>query len=699
MKDIYSSDKPITNHQGDRFQRYFFSKRIAETILKRESPDGLVIGLYGAWGEGKSTILNFLEGELSGDSIVVVRFNPWSFSYEDNILTNFYHTLATAFEQKLSSTKERLGKIFGEYGSLGSLGGIDLTKFGESLSKVEPNQLKERINKFIKESGKKLVIIIDDIDRLDKTEIFSLIKLVKVNADFTNTYYVLSFDNDMVASAISERFGDGTKQSGEHFLEKIVQVPLIIPKAQESDLRSFALTQVEDVLNFNKIELSQNEIQSLIKHFDAAILPKIDTPRSALRYSNSISFTFPLLLNEVNYIDLLLIEAVKIFYPDLYNFIRSKSHILLDSYENIYSRNINREVTKAQFITELKDTANITVSELPNILSLLTFLFPRLNELLNNSFRMQFNENVIREKKIGSAHYFKRYFAYAVLKGEISDVEFENFSKNLSVTEEKQIANQLLEFRNSASTDTLISKLRATESKLDDVSAIKLVKALTFFANDLPTEKTDFISSFLSNSNVQISYIIKRILSNFKKEKITEVYQELISVSNNYEFSFELIRVLHSKESGEALIDEKDRMGLLTIIRKKMLEESGSDPIFVRFKNFMGNIFAQWYEQNEIEYQKYIKSTVIDLNSLRLFIKSISPTITSSTRPESYKGSINKSSYEWLSTFVDLEYIYNLIKKFNSEIEDFENVFGDELEIPSDDQRLRQFEHWYLLEN
>lgn len=699
MKDIYSSDKPITNHQGDRFQRYFFSKRIAETILKRESPDGLVIGLYGAWGEGKSTILNFLEGELSGDSIVVVRFNPWSFSYEDNILTNFYHTLATAFEQKLSSTKERLGKIFGEYGSLGSLGGIDLTKFGESLSKVEPNQLKERINKFIKESGKKLVIIIDDIDRLDKTEIFSLIKLVKVNADFTKTYYVLSFDNDMVASAISERFGDGTKQSGEHFLEKIVQVPLIIPKAQVSDLRSFALTQVEDVLNFNKIELSQNEIQSLIKHFDAAILPRIDTPRSALRYSNSISFTFPLLLNEVNYIDLLLIEAVKIFYPDLYNFIRSKSHILLDSYENSYSRNINREEIKAQFITELKDNANITVSELPNILSLLTFLFPRLNELLNNSFRMQFNENVILEKKIGSAHYFKRYFAYAVLKGEISDVEFENFSKNLSVTEQKQIANQLLEFRNSASTDTLISKLRAAESKLDDVSAIKLVKALTFFANDLPTEKTDFISSFLSNSKVQISYMIKRILSNFKKEKITEVYQELISVSNDYEFSFELFRVLYSQESEEALIDEKDRMGLLTIIRKKMLEESGSDPIFVRFKNFMGNIFAQWYEQNEIEYQKYIKSTVIDLNSLRLFIKSISPTITSSTRPEPYKGSINKSSYEWLSTFVDLEYIYNLIKKFNSEIEDFENVFGDELEIPSDDQRLRQFEHWYLLEN
>lgn len=568
MKDIFSSDKPVTIKENDRFQRYFFSKRIAETINKRESNEGLVIGLYGEWGEGKSTVLNFLENELKNDSIVVVRFNPWSFSYEENILTNFYHTLATALEKNLSKLTEKIGKVFGDFGSLASLAGVDLTKFGEVLSKVEPNKLKERINKFIEESGRKLVIIIDDIDRLDKSEIFSLIKLVKVNADFLNTYYVLSFDNDMVASAISERFGDGTKQSGEHFLEKIVQVPLRIPKAQQSDLRTFALSQVEDVLNSNKTELSQNEIQNLVHYFDSTILKKIDTPRSALRYANSISFTFPLLLNEVNNIDLLLIEAIKIFYPNLYIFIQEKSHFFLDSYESSYNRNINREEIKKNFLENIKSKGNISAEEEPNILQLLIFLFPRLNELLNNHFHMQFGENVIRERKIGSNYYFRRYFAYTVLKGEISDVEFEVFFNSFNSLNSKEIVKQLLLFKNDTSIETLLSKLRIAESKLEKEETIKLVEALAILAVDLPKENSDFLSSLIMNAKVQIAYMIKRILSNFKVANVIDIYKDLISNVPDYDFCFELFRVLHSKEPEKALVEEDERLKLLTIIRK-----------------------------------------------------------------------------------------------------------------------------------
>ncbi len=697
MKDIYSSDKPVTAQESDLFQRYFFSKRIAETIIKRESSDGLVIGLYGAWGEGKSTVLNFLEKELKiDDDLILVRFNPWSFSYEENILTNFYHTLATALEQKLSKNIEKIGKLFGDFGSLASVAGIDLTKFGETISKVEPGELKDRINKFIAGSKKKLVIIIDDIDRLDKSEIFSLIKLVKVNADFINTYYVLSFDNNMVASAISDRFGDGTKESGEHFLEKIVQVPLSLPKAQQSDLRSFTLTQVEEVLNTNNVALSQEEVENLVYFFDSAIVNKIDTPRAAIRYANSISFSLPLLLNEVNYVDLLLIEAVKIFYPELYVFIREQSKFFFESYDTTYSREIDREEIRKKFLGQIADAAKIKPEEQSNVLNLLIFLFPRLDELLNNSFNMQFAEQVTREKKIGSFQYFKRYFAYTVLRDEIPDVAFDEFSENLRTIDENEVLTQLLQFKNSASTDVLLSKLRVAESKLDEAQTIKLVNALSFFAASLPSEKTDFITR-LVNSKVQIAYMIKRMLGNFKKEDVIAIYRNLISDLSDYDFSFELFRVLHSKDPDKALVDEEDRMGLLTIIRKKMLVEAGSEAIFVKFHNFMGNILQQWCDENKGEFTAYIKRTVIDLESLKLFVKSLAPTISSSSTPEPFKGAINKRTYEWLNAFVDMDYVYGLIKNYNSEIEEFENAFTDDYDIPTDDRRLRQCEYWYLL--
>lgn len=696
MKDIYSSDKPVGAQESDLFQRYFFSKRIAETIINRESSDGLVIGLYGVWGEGKSTVLNFLEKELKTDDLIVVRFNPWSFSYEENILTNFYHTLATALEQKLANNIEKFGKIFGDFGSLASVAGLDLTKFGETLSKVEPSVLKKRINKFIEDSGKKLVIIIDDIDRLDKSEIFSLIKLVKVNADFINTYYILSFDNSMVASAISDRFGDGTKQSGEHFLEKIVQVPLALPKAQQSDLRTFTLSQIEDVLNSNLVELSKDEIQNLVYYFDSAILNKINTPRSAIRYANSISFSLPLLINEVNYVDLLLIEAVKIFYPELYVFIREKSNFFFDSYDSTYDRNINREDIKKKFHEQITDTAMVKPEEQSNVLNLLIFLFPRLNELLNNSFNMQFGETVLREKKIGSYQYFKRYFAYTVLKGEIPDVAFDEFSKNLQNFDSNQMLLKLIQFKNDSSIDTLLAKLSACESKLDKPKSLKLVEALSFFAADVPTENSDLIDSIFMNSKIKIAYMIKRILTKIQDEDILPIYQNLISCSTNYDFAFELFRTLHANDAEKALITEGERMQLLTIIRKKMLSESEEKPLFNKFDNHMSTIFEQWHNENPVEFATYIKTHVKNLESLRSFVKSIAATISSSARPEPYKSSINKDIYEWINKFLDVEYINGLIQKYDSEIEKYENAFNDRFDIPSDDHRLRQFEHWYL---
>lgn len=127
-----------------------------------------------------------------------------------------------------------------------------------------------------------------------------------------------------------------------------------------------------------------------------------------------------------------------------------------------------------------------------------------------------------------------------------------------------------------------------------------------------------------------------------------------------------------------------------------MLAESATEPLFVRFNNHLGTIFQQWKDENSKEYGKYIKENVNDLDSLKLFVKSIAPTISSSTRPEPYKASINKDSYDWICKFVDVDYIYGLIENYNSDIKKFENAFNDDLDVPTEDQRLRQFEYWYL---
>ena len=90
MEQIYISDKPIDNKNKDWFNRNKFSSRISQTIINIKRDEGLVIGLYGVWGEGKTSVLNMIQNDLEEkDDIFVVKFNPWIFKDEDSQILNF----------------------------------------------------------------------------------------------------------------------------------------------------------------------------------------------------------------------------------------------------------------------------------------------------------------------------------------------------------------------------------------------------------------------------------------------------------------------------------------------------------------------------------------------------------------------------------------------------------------------------------
>ncbi|MCV5926181.1 KAP family NTPase, partial [Escherichia coli] len=80
----YSSDSPIHDQDQDRFSRWNFSQRVAQVISKRSDPSSIVIGLYGIWGDGKTSVLNFIEKSLESDeNVICIKFNPWRFGTED----------------------------------------------------------------------------------------------------------------------------------------------------------------------------------------------------------------------------------------------------------------------------------------------------------------------------------------------------------------------------------------------------------------------------------------------------------------------------------------------------------------------------------------------------------------------------------------------------------------------------------------
>ena len=115
----YRTDAPISDPRLDVFDRETFAHRIADTIGERNDPSSLVVGIYGPWGDGKTTVLNFIRGRLKDyPSIICVSFNPWRMEGEQALLQGFFLTLAEVLDKELTSSSEKLGDLLKKYGAL-----------------------------------------------------------------------------------------------------------------------------------------------------------------------------------------------------------------------------------------------------------------------------------------------------------------------------------------------------------------------------------------------------------------------------------------------------------------------------------------------------------------------------------------------------------------------------------------------------
>ena len=151
MIENFSADKPISFQKEDKFQRYPFAKRIANVISERLNEECIVIGIYGAWGEGKTSVINFIETELKkNDNIIPLKFNPWRFSEESSLLQELFQNLANALDTNLKTKAERIGDSLKKYGKLlnfdipvvGKVGDL-IESTGELISEVSIEDLKQ----------------------------------------------------------------------------------------------------------------------------------------------------------------------------------------------------------------------------------------------------------------------------------------------------------------------------------------------------------------------------------------------------------------------------------------------------------------------------------------------------------------------------------------------------------------------------
>ncbi|MER9489668.1 KAP family NTPase [Mesorhizobium sp. M0563] len=327
------------------------AKRIATSLVDRASEDGLVVGLEGAWGSGKSSLL-FLVGDELGKlppvaRPTVIHFRPWLIGNRDALITSLFGELSGQLDQvalmagdatpisiakaksagkALRSFMAGLSKAGGLLEVAGDVAGLGVVKYagkglkaaGDMTGTEAPPQLadlKDQLVKSLRDLGHRFVITIDDVDRLEPGEIMEILRLVRSVIDLPNVIYLLCYDSEVLAHSIQEA---ASVQDGRAFLEKIIQLTVMVPKPETFQLRQWfaeALQQIGTVKD-------EDERERLRQVVDNEGGRQLRTPRSVVRALDSIRFFWPP-LREIgaDLADLVWLQLIKDGNPALYRWI------------------------------------------------------------------------------------------------------------------------------------------------------------------------------------------------------------------------------------------------------------------------------------------------------------------------------------------------------------------------------------------
>lgn len=420
MNSTLSADRPQTDPSQDLFGYAPFAQTLTKALCNYGSSDPLVLGLYGDWGSGKSTILKFICHNLKevpeNERPIVIEFNPWWFSGQEHLARAFLGQLQAALPKKYAAFK-KLGELLGNFSE--SIGGaIDTVAptggFGKkvgslikSIFKRPPKDvpaLKEEICAILQQSGKRIIIMVDDIDRLEAEEMRQLFTVIKALADFPNVIYLLAFDQAVVVQAIEKYSG----MSGQAYLEKIIQASFVVPQVDRTVLLDGLKKRLDEIVE------GTPEYLYTLNRWKAFFFNGFDTffavPRDIVRFCNTISVTYPAVRGEVNAVDFIVIEAIRVFLPKLYKYIRE------NSYEFVGGR--FREKFSDQQLATILDNCIEVRSKRQYLGKILRLLFP---DISNSRFVSQVNER--RLLPIGHHEIFPCYFRFNPPSDTISSAE------------------------------------------------------------------------------------------------------------------------------------------------------------------------------------------------------------------------------------------------------------------------------------
>lgn len=430
-------DRPITSANQDVLGRLRFAKRVAAVVNEMpQIEESSVLAVVGPWGSGKSSVINLACAELEtpDSSWIVRRARIWASPDVSGLIAEIFAAIRSALPEdgKASKAIDLLGKyaplvtpalslipVVGKPAQ--GVADTALKLLADRQEQRPMQQLFEELTKELDQLDLCILVVLDDVDRLQPDELLMLFKAIRMVAPFPGVHYLLAYDEQTVIDILVDTpIARNSRDRALAYLEKIVQVPLAMPPVEYYYARKLLTDGLTDILFWGnpRAPFTEEQETRFRQLYTIMLHRTLAEPRAVNRFLRQVAAYLPLIdPDELDLIDLLALIHLRSFAPATYRMLARSKQVLTSS-ELLDAESSFRMTLYKRVTSECGDAFD-------EVWAGITELFPVLQENSGEtarSIRVKL-EVFPREKgkRVSIAEYFDRYFLLGLPITEVSD--------------------------------------------------------------------------------------------------------------------------------------------------------------------------------------------------------------------------------------------------------------------------------------
>lgn len=640
--DGFFIDEPITSSEEDLLNRKIDAYDAAEKLLATKTENNaFTFGIVAPWGNGKTSFLYMMKEHIDAefaDDVVTISFHPWKYGKSSNLTYLFF---------------EELSKALAPYSTIFSR---DIIRYARTVSSIENPTTKflgsilgcfasptveeqyEDLKKKISNMQRKIVVFIDDIDRLESKEIEELFRLVRNTSNLPFMYFVIAYDKKNVVDSLNSIFPSHSLS----YSQKILQEEFFLPIIKKNELKAILREKLSVFLNTEEMgqvdKLLNRELFNSIDVFNY-----LGNIRDIKRLANALLLHLKKLHGEIDICDYIVLEILRQQYPFVLELIVDrKDDILLcnNSGKYVYFNGKNGPEEKDDILSKMYPFKGFNILEYieknSKALSVPNAKIDSLKKLLDalwGEYRTQ------SSKGINVPEYTQRYLYTSILDSDVSDVQFDKIWK-LPFEEMKPTLQEWMvdksyslvkkveeiDAQNKADAYKQLHMLFYLGSMGDNfvpefrvmVERIKKVKEMNVESHDyLAEDKEEFLKCLYENgiNSFMLGFLSKLFCNGSFDEDFILSEDEVIAIQQN--FFLQYLKEKHPMKdvlycwrdtSHKVWISHNDGAGHKEILHTDISRQAMKDYAINHIEEFAENTISFWRPNTDRQY--YISDVV-----------------------------------------------------------------------------------------